>query len=165
MNFLIHGATLTLASFLAVNVCVSAVVMLASRRDLRTESPAFWFAMRVLPAAAALLFVAAVFVPSYWRYEPRDTAEGFDVALTSFAAIALATIGAAVARGVAAWRRAIGRARVWMATALPLALAGTNMPAFEVEADTPIMALVGVSRRTPQRRPHLRDRARFEQLA
>jgi len=146
MNFLIHGATLTLASFLAVNVCVSAVVMLASRRDLRTESPAFWFAMRVLPAAAALVFVAAVFVPSYWRYEPRDTAEGLDVALTSFAAIALATIGAAVARGAAAWRRASRRARVWMATARPLALAGTSMPAFEVEADTPIMALVGIWR-------------------
>ena len=112
--------------------------------------------MRVLPAAAALLFVAAVFVPSYWRYEPRDTAEGFDVALASFAAIALATIGAAGARGVAAWRRVNGRARVWMATARPLALAGTSIPAFEVEADVPIMALVGVWR------PRLFDHARSD---
>jgi hypothetical protein len=102
--------------------------------------------MRVLPAAAAFLFVAAVFVPSYWRYEPRETAEGFDVTLTSFAVVALTVICAAGGRGVAAWRRASNRARVWMATARPLELAGTSTPAFEVEAGAPIMALVGVWR-------------------
>jgi beta-lactamase regulating signal transducer with metallopeptidase domain len=144
MNFLIHGLTLTLASFLVINVALSAAVAWTSRRDLHSESATFWFLMRVLPAAAAFVFMAAVFVPSYWRYEPRETAEGFDVTLTSFAVIALAMIVVASARGVAAWRRASERARVWMATSRPLALAGTGMPAFEVEVDTPIMALVGV---------------------
>jgi hypothetical protein len=144
MNFLIHGVTLTLASFLLVNAGLSAVVAWTSRRGLHSESPSFWFVMRVLPASAAFLFVAAVFVPSYWRYEPRETAEGFDVTLTIFAVIALAMIAAASARGVAAWRRASDRARVWMGTARPLTLAGTSMPAFEVEVDAPIMALFGV---------------------
>jgi hypothetical protein len=144
MNFLIHGLTLTLASFVLVNVGLSAVVAWASRRDLRSESPAFWFVMRLLPASAAFAFMAAVFVPSYWRYEPRETTEGFDVALTFCAVIALAMMGSAGARALAAWRRASDRARAWMATSRPLAIAGAGVPAFEVDVDTPIMALVGV---------------------
>jgi hypothetical protein len=144
MNFIIHGVTLTLASFLLVNVGFSALVAWTSRRDLHVESPFFWFLMRVLPAAAAFLFVAAVFLPSYWRFEPRETSEGFDVTLSSFALIALAMIGVAGGRGVAAWRRASERAHMWMGTARPLVLADTSMPAFEVEVDAPILALVGV---------------------
>jgi hypothetical protein len=41
MNFFIHGTTLTLASFLLVNACVSAVVAWTSCRELHSRSPAF----------------------------------------------------------------------------------------------------------------------------
>lgn len=146
MNYLIHGATLTFVWFLAINVAMSAAVAWIARRDLPSESSAFWFAIRLLPSASALVFVAAIFMPSYWRYEPRDTTEAFDVTLTALAIVALAILGRACARGVAAWRRASGRARVWMQTARPLLLAGTRVPAFEIEADAPIMALVGLWR-------------------
>lgn len=150
IEFILHGGTLTLAWFLLVNVAMSAAVAacvgrIASRRT-GADSAAFWFAARILPAAAALLFVAVVFVPSYWKYEPRDFVEGFDVTLTALALGAAALIVTATARGVGAWRGAIRRTRVWMQSARPLAIAGTNIPVFEIDADTPLMALVGVLR-------------------
>ena len=149
-NYLLHGATLTLAWFLIVNIVMSAAVVAWAARATRGRdnagSAALWFAARVGPAAAALLFVAGVFVPSYWKYEPRDFVEGFDVTLTALALGAAGLVVAAGARGLRAWRSAARRTRVWMQTARPLVLAGTRIPAFEIDADAPIMALVGVLR-------------------
>ncbi|OLE81541.1 MAG: hypothetical protein AUF76_12695 [Acidobacteria bacterium 13_1_20CM_2_65_9] len=125
MTFLLHGATLTLACFVAVNVLLSALVVWIARREPRTDSPAFWFGLRVLPAAVAAAFVSTVFVPSYWRYEPREFVEGFDVTLTMSALAALVLLGAGAARGVSAW---------------------AGLPAFAIDAQAPIMALVGVWR-------------------
>jgi Zn-dependent protease with chaperone function len=110
-----------------------------------------------MPAAAATLFAAIVFVPSYWRFEPRDVVEGFDITLTALALGAVAVLTAAAARGVTAWSSARRRTRRWMQTSRPLALARRSadgakaarprvIPAFAIEADAPIMALVGVLR-------------------
>jgi len=148
-DFLLHGGTLALAWFLIVNLLMSAMVAAwAGRMTSRNveDSAAFWFAARVWPAAAALLFVGGVFVPSYWKYEPREFVEGFDLTLTALALGAGGLIVTAAARGARAWRRAARRTRLWMQTARPIALAGTRMPAFEIDAEAPMMALVGVLR-------------------
>jgi Zn-dependent protease with chaperone function len=149
-DFLLHGGTLALAWFLLINLAMSGVVAACAGPITRgrngADSPAFWFAVRVLPAAAALLFVTVVFVPSYWKYEPRDFVEGFDVTLTVLALGASAVLVWAAGRGVRAWRSAVRRTRVWMQTARPLALAGTRIPVSEINVDTPLMALVGVLR-------------------
>src|SRR5262245_24750512 len=55
-------------------------------------------------------------------------------------------VAAAVVRGVAAWRSAARRTRVWMRNARPISLPGTTLPAFEVDVDTPMLALVGIVR-------------------
>jgi Peptidase family M48 len=146
MTFILHGATLALAWFLAVNLALSALTAWAASREIRRESPAFWFALRMLPGGAALLFVAAVFVPSYWRYEPRDVLEGFDLTLTACAAAAAGLLGAAAIRGFTAWWRATSRVRCWMQTARPLILEGTSIGAFEIDVKRPLMVLVGVLR-------------------
>jgi Zn-dependent protease with chaperone function len=148
-DYLLHGGTLALVWFLFVNIVMSAALAAwAGRMTTRNgaRSAAFWFAARVWPATAALLFVAGVFVPSYWKYEPREFVEGFDVTLTALALGSTGLLIAAVARGARAWRGAARRTRLWMQTARPLALAGTDMAAFEIDADAPIMALVGVIR-------------------
>ena len=149
-GFLLHGGMLALAWFLLVNlgmsVAVAACVGPIARRRAGADSAARWFAARVLPAATALMFVTVVFVPSYWKYEPRDFAEGFDVTLTALALGAAALLVTAGARGVRAWRGAVRRTRVWMRTARPLALAGTRLPVSEIDVDAPLMALVGVLR-------------------
>ena len=147
--FLLHGATLAFAWFLLLNLAATAGVAFVSARLTRRGRPApagLWLALRLAPAALSIAFVAIVFLPSYWRYEPRQDVEGFDVTLTTLAFLAMAVLGAAVVRGVTAWRGAARRAAGWMGAARPLSLAGAPMPAFAIDADVPVMALVGVLR-------------------
>jgi hypothetical protein len=147
--FLLHGLTLALAWFLGVNaVATLLVVAVGARltRQNRVRAPRFWLALRLLPAAASIGLIAAVFLPSYWKYEPRDYSEGFDLTLATAAVVALVVGVSAFARGAAAWLRASHRAQAWLQTAHPLTLAGTSMRAFEIDADAPIVALVGVLR-------------------
>src|SRR5471030_1743375 len=149
LAFLLHGTTLALACFLILNVCATVAIAAVSARltnATRVGSPGFWLALRLCPAALSLGFVALVFLPSYWRYEPRELVEGFDVTLTALAVLALASIGAGAVRGVLAWRASVQRAERWLRAARPLALPGTPMPAFALDIDAPVMALVGVLR-------------------
>jgi Zn-dependent protease with chaperone function len=149
LPYLLHGATLALAWLLLFNVVSTASVAIVSAlltKRSRTESPGFWLALRLSPAALSIAFVAVVFLPSYWRYEPRELVEGFDVSLTTLAVLAVAVLGAAVARGVTAWSRAQRRARDWLRVSRPLALTDIGMPAYAIDTDAPVMALVGVLR-------------------
>ena len=144
--YLTHGATLALAWFLIVNAIASIVAIAAARvlanRDL---TPASWFGLRVLPAIVSTAFVAAVFLPSYWRYEPPSAGEGFDVTLTSLAAAALVLVVFSICQGAAAWRSAVRRERTWMVRARAIGVHG-GVPAFEIDAEAPVMALVGIIR-------------------
>lgn len=149
LTFVLRGAALALAWFLLLNLAASSLIarvapVLAARRD--AGSPAFWFGLRLFPAAVAAAFVAAVFVPSYWMYEPREYGEGFDVSLAVLAIAAGGVILAAALRGTAAWWRASRRVRSWMRTAEPIALAGMDMPMYAIDADGPLMALAGIVR-------------------
>ena len=146
MNFVLHGTTLALAWFLVVNLAASALVVWISTRRLRTTSPAFWFTVRILPACAATLFVTAVFLPSYWRYEPRDTTEGFDLTLTACAMAAGGLLAGAGIRGLLAWCRAASRVSLWLQAARPLRIGHSPIAAFEVDSERPLMALAGVIR-------------------
>jgi Zn-dependent protease with chaperone function len=147
--FLLHGTTLALAWFLAFNAAVTAAAALLSvglARRTRQAWPGRWLALRLAPAVLSIAFVATVFLPSYWRFEPREGVEGFDVTLTALAVLAMAVMGSGIARGVVAWRSAARRTERWMRLSRPLSLAGVSMPAFAIEADAPVMALVGVLR-------------------
>jgi hypothetical protein len=95
---------------------------------------------------SAAAFAAIVFVPSYWRHEPRDFVEGFDVTLTVLALAAFVLFGAGLARGVSAWTRATERSRRWMRTAWPIDLGTGRVPAFVVDTEAPMMALIGMRR-------------------
>src|SRR5580765_916320 len=105
-DFLAHGATLTLAWFVGVNaaVCVLAVAADSIARRLEiTGSAGLWMAIRLAPAVISTIFAIALFVPSYWKYEPREGVEGFDVSLTLAALSGLVMLAAAVARGLRGW--------------------------------------------------------------
>ena len=149
LPYVLHGTTLALAWFLLFNAAATAfVALLSARLTKRADiaSPAFWLGLRLSPAALSIAFVAIVFLPSYWRYEPREFVEGFDVTLTTLAALAIAVITTAIIRGASAWRRAQRRTEDWIRAARPLALPGTAMPAFAIDIEAPVMALVGVLR-------------------
>jgi Zn-dependent protease with chaperone function len=149
LAYAMHGATLALAWLLVFNVAASALVAITAARVTRRRqmgSAAFWLALRLFPSAASFAFVLFVFLPSYWRYEPWESVEGFDVSLTSLAVVALTIIGMAVLRGVAAWQSAKRRTDRWMRGATPLSIPGARIPAYAVDTDAPVMALVGVLR-------------------
>jgi Zn-dependent protease with chaperone function len=149
ISFLLHGTTLALAWLLLFNVVATLLVaLLATALTKRSvaASPGVWLALRLAPAAFSLAFVAFVFLPSYWRYEPREFVEGFDVSLTTLAVVALAIVAGAIARGATALRGAKRRTDKWMRAARPLPLAETSMPAFAIDTNAPLMALVGVLR-------------------
>jgi len=149
LPYLLHGTTLALAWFLILNAATSLMVAMlagAMARRVGSAGPNVWLALRLAPALFSTFFTAAVFLPSYWRYEPRELVEGFDVTVTALAMLACGIVAAGAVRGVRAWRRAARRTRGWMRNAQPMALAGTRLPAFAVDADAPMMALVGLLR-------------------
>jgi Zn-dependent protease with chaperone function len=146
-RYALHGITLGLTWFGVVNAATAAIVLAAAARAGRREasrSAAFWLALRLLPAAASIAFVAVLFVPSYWRYEPR-TVEAFDAWLGAFALAVFAVIGTAFARGCCSWYAASRRTHAWLQIARPIGTAAA-IPAYEVPLDAPMMALAGVLR-------------------
>jgi len=142
VTYLVHGTTLALAWFLAVNAALSFVVIALARFARRSDA---LLALRLLPAALSILFVAIVFIPSYWEFEPREFVEGFDLTLTLVAAAAAVVLARAFVRGAASWWRAAARTRAWTGTAEPIAF-DIGIPAFRVDAPQPVLALVGVVR-------------------
>jgi hypothetical protein len=147
--YFLRGATLALAWLLVLNAAATALVVLATRRSAAADAarpPAFWLALRLCPAAASIGFAALVFLPSYWRYEPRELGEAFDLTLATLAIGAGALLCWGVARGVAAWRAAARRTRAWRQLSRPLNLDGTPVQAHAVDVAAPIMALAGVFR-------------------
>ncbi len=147
--FIVHGVTLALVWFVAINLVLSIAVTAVAARLTRhpgVGAPAFWLALRLLPAAASIAFVGAVFLPSYWQYEPRELVEGFDSWLAGVAFLAVAICAAGAIRGALAWRRASIRAKAWLELSQPLTIPAIGLPTYEIATATPMMALVGIVR-------------------
>lgn len=147
LTYFAHGVTLTLSWFLVTNLVISVLVAWSpARATARIDSSTLWFALRMAPAAISLAFVAAAFVPSYWRFEPRETVEGFDVTLTVCAIAAATMLGLGIARGVTAWTAVRRRTRDWLRTATPLSASHGGVDIFAVDSPEPLMALAGIVR-------------------
>ena len=145
--FVLLGFTLALVWFVIINGAATLLVAQAARRLARQERArpaAFWLALRLLPSVVSIVLVATVFAPAYWLHEPRDYSEGFQAVLATFALLAFTVVVASISRAIAAWQRASRRAANWMSVARPVELAGASMPAFRIETDAPVIALVGV---------------------
>src|SRR5205807_9862855 len=108
---------------------------------------AVWLALRLGPAIVSVAFAALVFIPSYLAYEPRlDLGEGIDLTLTALGVAAAVMIAVTAVRGATAWIGAWNRARAWRRVSRPLTIGDDMVAAYVVDADMPIMALVGVLR-------------------
>jgi peptidase M48-like protein len=149
-DFAAHGVTLSFAWFVVCNVVLSIAVAAAVRllrpRASGASNAAWWLALRLTPALASALFVLALFVPSYLKYEPRESVEGFDLTLTLVAAAAVLLVAISLTRGILAWRSAARRVGGWVrhARLLPQASAAWQMPVFIVDSDRPFIALGGI---------------------
>lgn len=84
-----NAVVLSLAWFAAVNAVVSAVAWLLSglaTQPYKPRTAGTLLCLRLMPAGVSLLFVAAVFAPVHWRFEPRGMDESFGVMLYVLAA-------------------------------------------------------------------------------
>lgn len=151
MTYLLYGATLAFTWFLALNILLSLLIAALPRgaaRGFAAFAPStrarVLLTLRLLPAAVSIAFVAGVFLPSFWMLEPRHFDEAFGITTTTFAIVACAVLATAACRGAAALCESTRRARVWLAHATPIVLAGAPAPVYCLDAPLPAMTLVGV---------------------
>jgi hypothetical protein len=106
---------LALAWFAAINAAASLVCWVLAIAFVRSRVDgwgAVALALRLLPAAASMVFVSLLFAPSHWWFEPRGSQETFGVlvyALAGAAAVMLARSAWRAARMLRADRGLSGR--------------------------------------------------------
>jgi Zn-dependent protease with chaperone function len=148
------GLCLALATLLSINA-LAACAVAAVWRALLAKWTRAWsadararllFALRFAPFALALLFVAALIVPSYLRYEPAATAEAVSLKLAVLAAVSIMGLALAAWRGLMAWLTTRRLIADWLRHAEPITLPGVALPAFRVAHKFPVVAVVGALR-------------------
>jgi Zn-dependent protease with chaperone function len=142
------GLCVTLAAFLGTNLAASLAVaaltpLLLRRRGAPEERSARLLALRLLPAALAIVIATLVVLPAYLLLEPAQADERAPAWLVLVAAAGLAVIGAAAWRGVAAGRATRRVVRDWMRSAQPVVLDGAGVPAYRIEDSFPVVSVVG----------------------
>jgi Zn-dependent protease with chaperone function len=149
----LKGLALGLVSFLVVNLSASAVVIALARLwlDERSGRSAVsrtraLFTLRLFPAAASLLAVLVLFVPAHLAFEPSGSGEAVGAPILALAALSCLVIAAAVRRAVRAWNETRRISHGWAASARPVALAVTGLPAYELTHPFPVVSVLGVFR-------------------
>lgn len=148
------GIMVVLAAFLAANAAGSLLAALlwrvvgaSSARRLTPGARAdLLFALRAAPAALALVSVATLLAPAYFIHEPAGTEEEVSFKLAALAALAAAGLALAAWRTAASFVATRKVRRALMRRAQPLELRGVPVPAYRVEHQLPLVAVVGVFR-------------------
>jgi len=94
MRLAISAVILTFAWFAAINIVLSAVVWLLTRRTAIAESCGGerLLALRLLPTALSSIVVAFVILPAHLRYEPRESGEVFGIVIWGLVALTAALL-------------------------------------------------------------------------
>jgi len=147
MTHLAPGLCLSLLAFGALSLLLS----LALRPLFRRAAMGLWtsealLALRFAPTAFAALVAGGVLLPAFLRFEPRDSGEEIGWAMLLPAAAALAMIAAGAVRGALALVAARRLQRRLAAGAVAIDLPGAPAPAFAIDHEFPLVALVGVFR-------------------
>ncbi|HVG30767.1 MAG TPA: M48 family metalloprotease [Pyrinomonadaceae bacterium] len=148
------GIMVVLAAFLAANAAGSLLAALVWRIVRGTLAPRLTpyaradllFALRAAPAALALVSVATLLAPAYFIHEPAGAEDEVGFKLAALALLAAAGLALAAWRAAASFAATRRVRRALMRRARPLALRGVCVPAFRVEHQLPLVAVVGVFR-------------------
>jgi Zn-dependent protease with chaperone function len=151
VTYFLYGVTLALGWFVSISVLTCSLVSICAGQVsnmTREAAPAtrarVLFTLRLLPSLIGITFIAAIFLPSFIRFEPRDFDEAFGLTTSSLAILACAAITAALKRGVSAVASVRARVAACLKHASPMSM-GT-LRAFRVDARMATMTLVGVLR-------------------
>jgi Zn-dependent protease with chaperone function len=147
------GLSLWFAAFLVMGGLGCLAVAAARPRRGFSLSPAeaggqarSLFALRLLPAAAGLVFAAGFYAPAYLLLEPRDAGETVSPGLALLVVAAAGLVVTGLGRGLRSWVDGRRLAAGWMRGARPLDLAGLALPAYRIAHRFPVVAVVGMWR-------------------
>jgi Zn-dependent protease with chaperone function len=146
MNFDARLVVITLATFAFANlICCALVSWLWRRRTpsslVRAESLRH---LRLLPALVATLSMTMAAV-SFLFFEPRGH-EPIGLVMPALAGLTTVLWAGAFWRGLRVVTTTLRATRDWMADARPITLDGWSWPAFVVDSEFPIVAVVGIWR-------------------
>ncbi|HEY7181935.1 MAG TPA: M48 family metalloprotease [Blastocatellia bacterium] len=149
--FELLGICLALAALLTLNA-LTALLASALWGAIRSRAEAWpaaararlLFALRVFPAAVAVVCVGALILPAYITHEPRRAVEPVSLKLGVLAAISAAGLILAIWRGVAAWIATRALIRNWLRVAEPITF--DRIPAYRLRHQFPVIAVVGAIR-------------------
>ena len=153
LTYFLRLLALSLASFFLVHLVLSLIVSLAAARvvqvvdGMRPRMAANWLlAVRVFPAAAAMVAVAGLLIPSYLRFEPDAALERVGWAALGAALLGISILANSIARALGAIIRSWLYARHSERIGRPMRLAGERLPVWVTDAPASLFALVGILR-------------------
>lgn len=140
----------TCAAFAAANLVFAALgwwVWPLVRRVTAAASAAtrarVAFAWRLGPTVLSAASAGFVWV-SFFAFEPRHAGEAVGFIVPSVAAAGALLMAVGLLRGACAWVASERLARAWTRHAPSMVLPGSGVPAWAVDADFPLVAVVGV---------------------
>lgn len=144
-EFALRIAGVSLAAFAGAGLAITVLIPVLARRwatgtALQRAQRLAW--LRLLPTVVAA-FAGALTLSAFLMFEPRIDGEEIGLtapALAVFGALLLAT---SFWRGVQLVRATRTTVTNWMRSAKPVALEGISAPTFAVEADFPVVCVVG----------------------
>jgi Zn-dependent protease with chaperone function len=150
MNEILFVLCLSLLAFGAVNFCLSLAVASSVRWLAFGSSPRArgirYLLLRAFPATASLLFVITIYVPIVCRHEPGSGEEQASVAMYVLAALAASILIGSALRGLQSIRATRRIVKAWAPGARAIDVAELPIPAFVIEAQFPVVAVVGIFR-------------------
>lgn len=153
MMYFLLGLSIALAALLTFNSIVSLFASLLwrmlgrrMRRFSAASSASIIFLLRIFPIVVGIVCVAMLLAPAYLAHEPRNNHEDISLKLAIIAAVSGVGLTLALFRGIAAWRATSRLTSAWMRNAEPIELPQIGIPAFRIEHQFPVIAIVGVLR-------------------
>ncbi len=152
MYFLL-GISLILAFLLIVNMAVaigaSALWRILSGHieylSVGTRAQII-FGLRVLPVAAAIVFVSAFLVPSYLLHEPTSSGEVVSTKLGLIALISSLGVAVALYRVVGTWLATRRLTEDWLKQSIEIKVDDIGIPVHRIKHEFPVIAVIGILR-------------------
>ncbi|MCM3900840.1 MAG: M56 family metallopeptidase [Pyrinomonadaceae bacterium] len=151
--FFLLGICILLAVMLALNSIASLVASLVWK--VLKPRACTWSAasqasvlclLRTLPVVGGVTIVALLFAPAYLAHEPRENHEEITLNLAIVAFFSALGVVLALVRGIVSWRATARLTADWLRNAEAITLPGITIPAFRIEHQFPVVAIVGTFR-------------------
>jgi len=99
-----------------------------------------------MPLAVAATFALAFVLPAFLTFEPTASSESVGFKLAIIAVISAGGLTAALVRIFASWWRTKRLIRAWLRGSSPQVVGGFDIPAYRIEHEFPVLAVVGIFR-------------------